>query len=47
MASAQAWLEVLSWTKTLFEATKASVDLVATYMRDLANTQIRLLLHFM
>lgn len=33
MASPQAWLEVLSWMKALFEATKASVDLVATYKK--------------
>ena len=33
MASAQTWLEVLAWTKALFEATKASIDLVATYRK--------------
>ena len=33
MASAELWLEVLSWTKALFDATKASVDLVATYTK--------------
>src|SRR6266852_4034942 len=33
MASPQAWLEVLSWTKALFEATKASIDLFATYQK--------------
>lgn len=31
MASPQLWLEVLSWVKTLFEATKATIDLGATY----------------
>ncbi len=31
MASPQLWLEVLSWTKTLFEATKATIDLTSTY----------------
>jgi hypothetical protein len=31
MASPQAWLEVLSWVKTLFEATKATIDLRSTY----------------
>jgi hypothetical protein len=33
MASAQILLDVLAWTKALFEATKASVDLVATYTK--------------
>jgi hypothetical protein len=31
MASPQLWLEVLAWVKTLFEATKATIDLRATY----------------
>jgi len=31
MASPQLWLEVLSWVKTLFEATKATIDLRETY----------------
>jgi len=31
MASPQLWLEVLSWVKTLFEATKATIDLGTTY----------------
>jgi hypothetical protein len=31
MASPQVWLEVISWVKTLFEATKATIDLRATY----------------
>ena len=31
MASPQLWLEVLAWVKTLFEATKATVDLKDTY----------------
>jgi hypothetical protein len=37
MASPEVWLEVLSWTKTLFEASKASVDLVATYRKYRAD----------
>jgi hypothetical protein len=31
MASPQTWLEILAWVKTLFEATKATIDLRATY----------------
>lgn len=31
MVSWQIWLDILAWTKTLFEATKASIDLYATY----------------
>jgi len=31
MASAQQWLEVIAWVKTLFEATKATIDLRGTY----------------
>jgi hypothetical protein len=31
MASPQLWLEVLAWIKTLFEATKATIDLRKTY----------------
>jgi hypothetical protein len=33
MASSESWLDVLAWTKTLFEATKASIDLFATYTK--------------
>lgn len=33
MVSPQTWLDVLAWTKALFEATKASIDLVATYRK--------------
>jgi len=31
MASPELWLEVISWVKTLFEATKAAIDLRTTY----------------
>jgi hypothetical protein len=31
MASPETWLEVLAWVKTLFEATKATIDLRQTY----------------
>ena len=31
MGSAEKWLEILVWTKTLFESTKAVIDLDATY----------------
>jgi hypothetical protein len=31
MASPGTWLEVLAWVKTLFEATKATIDLRETY----------------
>jgi hypothetical protein len=37
MASPEIWLEVLAWTKALFESTKASVDLVATYQKYRAD----------
>jgi hypothetical protein len=33
MASAQLWLEVLAWTKALFDSTKATIDLLATYRK--------------
>jgi hypothetical protein len=33
MASPEIWLEVLAWTKTLFEATTATIDLAATYRK--------------
>ena len=31
MASPETWLQLLAWTKALFEATKATIDLAATY----------------
>lgn len=33
MVSPATWLEILAWTKTLFEATKASIDLASTYRK--------------
>jgi hypothetical protein len=33
MASPQTWLDLLAWTKALFEATKASIDLGATVLK--------------
>lgn len=33
MASPEKWLEILAWIKTLFEATKASIDLKTTYLK--------------
>jgi len=33
MASAQTWLELLAWTKALFESTKAGIDLTTTYLK--------------
>lgn len=33
MASPEVWLEVLAWTKALFETTKASIDVFATYRK--------------
>ena len=31
MASPETWLQLLAWTKALFEVTKATIDLTATY----------------
>uniref|UniRef100_E6PH15 Uncharacterized protein n=1 Tax=mine drainage metagenome TaxID=410659 RepID=E6PH15_9ZZZZ len=33
MAPAELWLQVLAWTKTLFEATKAAIDLEQTFQK--------------
>ena len=33
MASSKTWLDLLAWTKALFEATKATVDVVALYKK--------------
>lgn len=33
MVSPELWLQVLAWTKTLFEATKATIDLEQTYQK--------------
>jgi hypothetical protein len=33
MVSPEVWLEILAWTKTLFEATKAAIDLDQTYLK--------------
>jgi hypothetical protein len=33
MASAQTWLELLAWTKALFDTTKASIDLTTAYLK--------------
>jgi hypothetical protein len=33
MASAQTWLEVLAWTKALFEATTKGIDLYGAYRK--------------
>lgn len=33
MASPQTWLEILAWLKTLFETTKATIDLTTTYQK--------------
>lgn len=33
MATPQVWLEVLAWTKALFEATTAGLDLYSTYQK--------------
>jgi hypothetical protein len=32
-ASAQTWLDMLAWTKALFETTKATVDVVAIFQK--------------
>ncbi|HEX4003872.1 MAG TPA: hypothetical protein VHX36_14575 [Candidatus Acidoferrales bacterium] len=31
MAGPEVWLNVISWSKTLFDASKSAIDLVATY----------------
>lgn len=33
MAPPDVWLQILAWTKTLFEATKAAIDFDDTYAR--------------
>jgi hypothetical protein len=33
MPSPAVWLELISWSKTLFEATKSGVDLVTTFQK--------------
>lgn len=37
MATAQTWLEVLAWTKALFEAATSSVNLYDTYQKHKAE----------
>jgi hypothetical protein len=42
MATPELWLELLSWTKALFDSTKATIDFVATvqkYKNDRATIQ--------
>jgi hypothetical protein len=39
MASPQLWLEALAWVKTLFEATKATIDLRETYEKYRADKE--------
>jgi len=33
MATAETWIELLAWTKALFEATKATIDLTTTVQK--------------
>jgi hypothetical protein len=51
MASSGTWLEVLAWVKTLFEATKATIDLRQIYEhyrrdRDTIRESERVSVHF-
>ncbi len=39
MAPAELWLQVLAWTKTLFEATKAAVDLEQTFQKYVGDPE--------
>lgn len=40
MASKQAWLEVLAWTKALFEGTKAPLNLLAAFEHNLKEPNL-------
>lgn len=38
-ASVQTWIDLLAWTKALFEATKATVDVAAVYRKYRSDSE--------